>query len=108
MEMSNFLFEYLENRSLDIFLFDPVNRRLLPWLTRYNIIDEVARGLAYIHLVMSCFGLARILGDDQTHAYTCHKVGTRRLSVERRTVVAFLTSQVVRRRLAMKGRYCSL
>ncbi|XP_039140791.1 cysteine-rich receptor-like protein kinase 25 [Dioscorea cayenensis subsp. rotundata] len=95
------VYESLENKSLDMFLFNQVNRQLLPWQTRYNIIDGVARGLAYIHLGLSTpiihrdlkasnvlldgnmnpkisdFGLARILGDDQTHAYTCHIAGTR-------------------------------
>ncbi|KAJ0982867.1 hypothetical protein J5N97_011122 [Dioscorea zingiberensis] len=95
------VYEFLENRSLDMFLFDSNKRRLLSWQTRYNIIDGVARGLGYIHLGLSTtiihrdlkasnvlldrnmnpkisdFGLARILGNDRTHAYTMHNAGTR-------------------------------
>ncbi|KAM7490582.1 hypothetical protein LguiA_033503 [Lonicera macranthoides] len=43
------IYEYMPNKGLDSFLFDPVNRADLNWDRRYKIIGGVAQGLLYLH-----------------------------------------------------------
>ncbi|KAI3495258.1 hypothetical protein L1887_37506 [Cichorium endivia] len=43
------IYEYMINKSLDTFLFDPKKRRQLDWATRFNIIQGIGRGLIYLH-----------------------------------------------------------
>ncbi|XP_052140416.1 receptor-like serine/threonine-protein kinase SD1-8 [Oryza glaberrima] len=94
------VYEYMHNKSLDTFIFDEGNRKLLSWNKRFEIILGIARGLLYLHedsrfriihrdlkasnvlldrnMVpkVSDFGIARMFEGDQTTAYTGKVIGT--------------------------------
>ncbi|OAY26016.2 hypothetical protein MANES_16G014401v8 [Manihot esculenta] len=93
------VYEFVPNKSLDYFLFDPEKRRQLNWPRRYKIIEEIARGILYLHEdsrlriihhdlkasnillnedmhpKISDFGMAKIFGVDQTLGNTSRIVG---------------------------------
>lgn len=94
------VYEYMSNKSLDAFLFDPPNEEHLCWEKRHNIIGGICRGLLYLHRdsrlkiihrdlktsnilldedfnsKISDFGMARIFGGNQDEANTRRVVGT--------------------------------
>ncbi|XP_042457941.1 G-type lectin S-receptor-like serine/threonine-protein kinase At4g27290 isoform X2 [Zingiber officinale] len=97
------ILEYMENKSLDAFIYDKTKRSLLNWQKRFNIIIGIARGLLYLHQdsrlrvihrdlkpsnilldkdmnpKISDFGIARIFeGDNALEDATTRPVGTLR------------------------------
>ncbi|KAK6934904.1 Serine-threonine/tyrosine-protein kinase, catalytic domain [Dillenia turbinata] len=94
------VYEYLPNKSLDSFLFDPIRRKMLDWTKRLAIIEGIAQGLLYLHKYsrlrvihrdlkasnilldenmnpkISDFGLARIFEQNESEGNTRRVVGT--------------------------------
>ncbi|KAL8510466.1 hypothetical protein ACS0TY_017324 [Phlomoides rotata] len=94
------VYEYMPNKSLDLILFDQVKSASLDWHRRFNIINNIARGLLYLHQdsrlrvihrdlkasnilldsdmnpKISDFGIARTFGGNETSANTSRVVGT--------------------------------
>ncbi|KAI3823892.1 hypothetical protein L1987_05337 [Smallanthus sonchifolius] len=94
------MYEFVQNASLDKFIFDPTKRADLDWERRYKILGGVARGLLYLHEdsrikiihrdlkasnilldsqmnpKIADFGMARLFTPEETQANTSRIVGT--------------------------------
>ncbi|KAK3197991.1 hypothetical protein Dsin_021406 [Dipteronia sinensis] len=95
------VYEYMPNKSLDSYIFDQSKRRLFHWNKYFNIIEEIAQGLLYLHKYsrlriihrdlkasnilldknlspkISDFGMAKTFTTTQFEANTNRIVGTR-------------------------------
>ncbi|KAK1375179.1 hypothetical protein POM88_031372 [Heracleum sosnowskyi] len=65
------VYDYMLNKSLDVFLFDSTRPTQLDWKRRFNIINDHD-----MNPKISDFGMARIFGSNQTEANTNRVVGT--------------------------------
>ncbi|XP_052729892.1 cysteine-rich receptor-like protein kinase 7 isoform X2 [Vigna angularis] len=94
------IYEYVPNKSLDYFLFDTKQEKVLSWSERHKIIVGIAQGIVYLHEhsrlkvihrdlkpsnvlldenmnpKISDFGLARIVEIDQEEESTNRIIGT--------------------------------
>ncbi|CAA7037146.1 unnamed protein product [Microthlaspi erraticum] len=94
------VYEFLPNKSLNFFLFDPTKQGQLDWTTRYTIIGGIGRGILYLHQdsplkiihrylkvdnillendmnpKIADFVMAKICGMDQTTENTSRVAGT--------------------------------
>ncbi|CAO2842643.1 unnamed protein product [Amaranthus hypochondriacus] len=94
------IYEFVANRSLDHFIYDPLKRRSMSWETRYKIIVDIAKGILYLHEntrqktihrdlkagnvlldadfipKIADFGMARLFKIDQTQTFASKVVGT--------------------------------
>ncbi|XP_057764811.1 cysteine-rich receptor-like protein kinase 44 isoform X2 [Salvia miltiorrhiza] len=94
------VYEYVQNGSLDNFIFDSVKHSDLDWDRRYKIIVGIARGILYLHEdsrlriihrdlkasnilldremspKIADFGMARLFVQDETQGNTSRVVGT--------------------------------
>ncbi|XP_044472382.1 L-type lectin-domain containing receptor kinase S.4-like [Mangifera indica] len=95
------VYEYMPNNSLDTYIFDANERRLFDWKKCFNVIEEIAHGLLYLHKYsrlkiihrdlkasnilldknmnpkISDFGLAEVFVTTESETNTNRVVGTR-------------------------------